>query len=166
MGNVRWKKYRAFSGNHYNRVRKLFAKVKVISKCGNLKRKYWIKVNIYVFPRKFGDSFLKSYIPKLKSMVKENKKFDTQKGMASSLHRIMRMISKEKNPETFNEMMASAKVDTALDGAINDIVEKYIPKRTGDYHIHQLAPMVQLLPKSLNTDLFLEQKSLLFSLPS
>ena len=53
--------------------------------------------------------------------------------MAGSLHRMVRMVSKEKDPETFNEMMASARVDAALDEAINEIVKRYTTKGSGIY---------------------------------
>ena len=120
-----------------SKIEKLTAKVHVTTKCGGylVKSKNDVIVNLFVLPLKFGDSFLKSYFHKLNNMVTENKKFNTQKGLANSLHGIMRMVSKDKNPETFDEMMASAKVDTALEGAINDIVETLAKKGSGDHFI-------------------------------
>jgi hypothetical protein len=88
-------------------------------------------VNLIVFSKRtfYGDSFLIPLIlRKVDSLVKENKKFDTGKGMASSLHRIMRIVEKEKNRKAFDEMMASAKVDSVLQEAINTIVKKFTEK--------------------------------------
>ena len=93
---------------------------KLTTTCRYSEFKY-VTVNVFVFRKSFGDPFLRSYILELDNMVKENKKFDTQNDIATSLHRIMRMVSKEKNPETFNEMMASAKVDIVLEEALNAI---------------------------------------------
>ena len=119
-----------------SKIEKLTAKVQLTTKCGYLvKFKYDVIVNLVVLPLNCGDSFLKSYFHKLNNMVTENKKFNIQKGLANSLHRIMRMVSKDKNPETFDEMMASAKVDTALEGAINDIVETFAKKCSGEHFI-------------------------------
>jgi hypothetical protein len=98
----------------------------------------FVTVNLIVLPEKFGDSFLSSSIRKLGRLVKENEKYNTGRGMAGSLHRMMRMVEKEKNRKAFDEMMASAKVDTALQEAINEIVAQYIPKISGSYSIHHL----------------------------
>ena len=120
------------------KVTKLTTIVQVTTMCGYSKSQNFVKVIVLVFPFGFGNSFLRPYIFKIHNMVKENKKFDTQKGLATSLHRLMRMVLKEKNPESFNEIMASEKVNTVIDRAINDIVEKRVGKSSGDHSIHQL----------------------------
>ena len=121
--------------NKYNGIKNLTTNILVTTRCGSSVSRHVVTVKLFIFRKSFGDSFLRSYIPRLDNMVKENKKFDIQKGMATSLHRIMRMVFKEKNPETFNEMMASAKVDIALDAAINKIVEKHVTHSSGNYPI-------------------------------
>ena len=105
---------------------------KLTTTCGNL-RFGGITINLFVFRKKYGDSFLTSCSSELNNIIKENKKFDRKQGMATSLHRMMRMVFKEKNPETFNEIMASAKVNTELNEAINRIVKKHIVQSSGDH---------------------------------
>ena len=116
-----------------NGVRKHVESVKIISRCGYRRISTTVSIKLLVFPLNFGDSFLESYLGKLEFMATENKKFYFVHGMASSLHRVMRMVEKKKNAKAFNEMMASAKVDAALEEAINKIVEAYIPKGQGCY---------------------------------
>jgi hypothetical protein len=63
--------------------------------------------------------------------VEANHHFDTGKGMASSLHRMMRMITKDENRIAYEKMMGSVKVKTALEGAINKIVQNFVTKSPG-----------------------------------
>jgi hypothetical protein len=127
-------------GSHEHNLKKLSSNVQVTTTCGYYSKfNYNVTVNLFFFRKNFGDSILKSYIRKLGSMVKENKKFDTQSDMATSAHRMMRMVVKEKNPEAFDKMMASAKVDTALQEAINEIAEKFTTKNSGSYSISHLT---------------------------
>jgi hypothetical protein len=49
---------------------------------------------------------------------------------------MMRMVEKEKNPEAFNEMMASARVDAALQEAVKSIKDRFITNPSGDYFKH------------------------------
>ena len=125
-------------GSQKKNFRNLTANVLVTTTCGYSQSNYDVTVNLIVFREKFGDSFLSSSIRKWRSLVKENEKYNTGRGMAGSLHRMMRMVEKEKNRKAFDEMMASAKVDTALQEAINEIVAQYIPKISGSYSIHHL----------------------------
>ena len=130
----------------YNTPTKLTTRVKVVCDVQSQKSQFkYITVNVFVFCRYFGNSFLRSYIynNEIGRLVKPNdlENFDTKKGMANSLHRIMRMVSMKRNPETFNEMMASTKVDIALDRAVNDIVKKHIPESSGNHSIHKLTVM-------------------------
>ena len=118
-------------GTQFNGFKKpTKVKARITCYCGYYISKY-VTVNLFIFRYNFGDSILKSCVGELGSLVKENKKFDTGRGMAGSLHRMVRMVSKEKDPETFNEMMASARVDAALDEAINEIVKRYTTKYPG-----------------------------------
>ena len=149
-------------GYHYNSPRKLTAKVKIECDYRSWKsQSTYVTVNIFVFRCYFGDSFLKSYIDndEIRGMVKQNnlKNFDNQKGMANSLHRIMRMVSMKRNPETFNEMMASTEVDIALDRAVNHIVKKHIPESSGNHSVHKLTVMSYnvILAHSTTVDIFM-----------
>ena len=124
-----------FRYRHYN-LNELRLDVRVSTKCVYSISHDFVTVNLIVLPEKFGDSFLSSSIRKLGRLVKENEKYNTGRGMAGSLHRMMRMVEKEKNPEAFNEMMASARVDAALQEAVKSIKDRFITNPSGDYFKH------------------------------
>jgi hypothetical protein len=91
-----------------------------------------VTVNLFVFPYNFGDHILQNNGYSFPTMrVEANHHFDTGKGMASSLHRMMRMITKDENRIAYEKMMASVKVKTALEGAINKIVQNFVTKSPG-----------------------------------
>ncbi len=109
-------------------------KIKIRGACQHGRVYKYVTVNLLVFPSKFGDASLSTYNHrrKLARMVKENQKFDAKSGMANSLHRIMRMVTKKENPGAVKEMMASVKVKTGLEAAINKILTKYVTKNPGN----------------------------------
>ena len=119
----------------YDGIRKHVESVKIVSRCGYKRISTNVSIKLLVFPLNFGDSFLEPYLSDLNFMATENKQFDIFHGMASSLHRVMRMVEKKKNAKAFNEMMASAKVDVALEDAIKELVETFIPKDQGCYFL-------------------------------
>ncbi len=104
----------------------------MISECGSFRVNTLVIINLFVFPINFGDAILNTYDQrKLASMVKVNQNFDTNSGIASSFHRIMRKVNKDVNPNAANELMASVRVKTALEAAINRIVTIYVTKISG-----------------------------------
>ena len=113
-------------------------KIKITSICDHYgsKRKYFyvtINIKIFVFPSKFGDRFLNKYNSRaLNRMVTTNTLKMNARERSSQLHRMMRMVSKNENPETHEEMMASVRVKTALEKAINQILATCIPKIQGN----------------------------------
>ena len=117
----------------YDGTRKHVESVKIVSRCGSNQISTIVSIKLLVFPLNFGDSFLMPYLDKLDFMATENKQFDVVHGMARSLHKLMRMVEKKKNAKAFNKMMVSAKVDVALQEAIKELVETFIPKGQGCY---------------------------------
>lgn len=111
-------------------------KIKITSTCslyyGNVPKYFYVTINIIVFHSKFGDRFLKKYNSlALDKMIATNRLILTRRERSSQLHRMMRMVSKNENPEAHEEMIASVEVKTALEKAINHTLATYIPKRQG-----------------------------------
>ncbi len=107
-------------------------KIMMISECGSFRVNTLVIINLFVFPINFGDAILNTYDRrKLASTVKVNQNFDTNSGIASSFHRIMRKVNKDVNPNAANELMASVRVKAALEAAINQIVTIYVTKISG-----------------------------------
>ena len=114
-------------------IRKLVppTKIKIRSWCRY--RPFYVTVNLLVFPSKFGDRFLTKYNSmRMNKLVKEDTLELDAKQRSSQLHRMMRMVSNDRNPEAHEEMMESVKVKTVLEMAVNGILKKYIPKRQGN----------------------------------
>ena len=115
-------------------------KIKITSICNHKYRYYrnqgkyfYVTIKIFVFPSEFGDRFLNKYDSRaLDRMVTTNTLEVNAKERSSQLHRMMRMVSKNENPETHEEMMASVRVKTALEKAINQILATRIPKIQGN----------------------------------
>ena len=118
----------------YDGIHKLDQPLKIRVSCRSYRRNtiFIITVNLFAFPPKFGDDFLTIYNSyTLDKMVKANKLIYREEERSSQLHRMMRMVSKNENPEAHEEMMGSVKVKKALEGAINKI-ERVISKDRGN----------------------------------
>ena len=126
-------------------------KIEITSICGfehryygNERKYFYVTIKIFVFPSKFGDRFLNKYDSRaLNRMVTANTLKMNARERSSQLHRMMRMVSENENPETHEEMMASVKVKTALEKAINQILATYIPKIQGIRTRYFLCSLVQ-----------------------
>ena len=114
-------------------IRKLVppTKIKIRSRCRY--RPLYVTVNLLVFPSKFGDRFLTKYNSmRMNKLVKEDTLELDAKQRSSQLHRMMRMVSKDRNPVAYEEMMEAVKVKTVLEMAVNRIVKEYIRKDQGN----------------------------------
>ena len=110
-------------------------KIKIKSLCDHTPglTYFYVSVYLFVFPSKFGDRFLNKYSSRrINEVVAEDTLTSDAIERSSQLHRMMRMVSEDRNPEAHEEMMASVKVKTALEGALNKILKIYIPKYRGN----------------------------------
>ena len=144
-GTLTLKKSLDLLPKRYNGIRTLDppTKIKITSICGYY-RYFYVAIKIFVFPSKFGDRFLNKYDSQaLNTMVTTNTLKMNARERSSQLHRMMRMVSENENPETHEEMMASVRVKTALEEAINQILATYIPKIQGIRTRYFLCLLVQ-----------------------
>ena len=109
-----------------NGIRKLTIKIRVTTACH---KQHYVSVNLYVFPSNFGPAItiLNSYTKqKIGGMVKQNKIFGTNRGMANSLHRIMRMTSESDNPTAHRSIMASVMVREAFEHVMKELMAEFV----------------------------------------
>lgn len=106
--------------------------IKIIVKTGYWsKRNYKIKVELIIFPLKFGDPSLRKFGKKLRAgVVKRSNTFARSGTTANSLHRFLRVIAPKVNPNASEDAFSSIEGEKITDLALKDIIRQYVSNKS------------------------------------
>lgn len=91
---------------------------------------FTIKVELIIFPLKFGDTVLRRFARRLRSGIVQRSNTFARSGTTSgSLLRILRLMSQKMEPKASNEAFASIKAEKAIELATNEIIRQHVSKK-------------------------------------
>ena len=142
-GILELKRYLSSLPTDRNGVGRLTVNVLAINKCFwpeerfttglQMESRVKIIIKFIVFPIKFGDRLLLRYASgRIPFRIRQSNIFQGKSG-PSSLHRMVRGVSKKIESKAFNQMIASIRVQKTLEFVINEILRIYVTRSESMY---------------------------------